>query len=271
MACSSVNLIPGPQGASGTNGAAGTNGDNAWTTTTANFTMPAEGANVTVNVADSDMLTSGDTVYVQGAGYMSVQSVPSTTQVVLQNLENTANLAYTANVAPGTVIASGAKIVPGGVQGPAGSQRYALIQHQLATGTNAGDFNSGANRTVPLNTEVVDTGGDVSVAANQVTVAAGTYRCRWGVIGYQVNSFVSWLQNITAGTTLQWGSAARSAAADGVTAWSLGEYRFTVAASTVFELQARCETSNAGDGFGIASNLAGATEVYAWLELEREI
>lgn len=271
MSCATVNLIAGPQGPAGTNGTNGTNGDNAWTTTTANFTMPAEGANVTVDVTDSDMLTSGDTVYAQGAGYMSVQSIPSSTQVVLQNLESTANLAYTANVAPGTVIASGAKIVPGGVQGPGATQRYALVQHQLPTGTNAGDFNSGADRTVPLNTEVVDTGSDVSVAANQVTLAAGTYRCRWSVTGYQVNSFVSWLYNVTDGAVIQWGGAARSGAADNVAAHSLGEYRFTLALAKVLELRARCETSNAGDGFGIASNLATATEIYAWLELEKEI
>ncbi len=269
--CGTVRLVPGPKGDAGTNGTNGTNGDNAWTTTTANFTMPAEGANVTVSVTDSDFMTSGQEVVVEGGGYFEVQSVPSSTQVVLQNLASTANLAYQSNVAPGTVIASGAKVVPGGLQGPAASQRYALVQHQLATGTNAGDFNSGADRTVPLNTEVVDTGSDISVAANQVTVVAGTYRCRWGVIGYQVNSFVSWLHNVTDNAVIQWGAAARSAAADGVTAWSLGEYRFTLAAQKVLELRARCETSNAGDGFGIASNLAGATEVYAWLELEREI
>lgn len=270
MACSTIQLIPGPQGPAGTNGTNGTNGNNAYTTTTADFTMPAEGANVTVTVGNTDWMVSGQVLYVQGAGYMSVQSVPSSTSVALQNIESTSTRAYQSNVAPGTIIAGGARVAPGGIQGPTAFQFYALVQHQLPSGTNAGDFSSGDWRTVPLNTEVSDTGSDISVAANQVTCAAGTYRARWRVCGYQVNNFASRLRNFTLGTTIAVGSNATCGAADTVAGYSIGESRFTLSASTVVELQAQCQITNLGDGFGIANSF-GEPEVYASLELQKEI
>lgn len=268
--CGTIRTLPGPPGAAGANGAAGAAGDNSWTTLSAAMTMPAEGADVTASVADSDMFTSGQTVYVQGAGFMEVQSVPSSVQVVLRNLENTANNAYLANVVAGTVIASGNKIVAGGVQGPGGVLRYALYQHQLASGTDAGTFTSGSWQTVPLTTEVVDTGNDGAIAANAVTLTAGTYRARWRSVGFQVGRFQSRLLNVTSAAVIGYGTDVISAAADGAQLFSPGEARFTVTAGQVVRIEAQCQTTNAGDGFGQANSFGG-TEVYASLELMKEI
>jgi hypothetical protein len=144
-----------------------------------------------------------------------------------------------------------------------------LFQHQLASGNSAGDFNSGAWQTVPLNTEVVDTAADASIAANIVTLAAGTYRAWWRVCGFQVANFQSRLYNVDTASLIAYGSNASSAAADSVANYSFGEARFTLAVQTQVRLEAWCQTTNAGDGFGVANSFGG-TEVYASLELERE-
>lgn len=264
-----IRLVPGPRGARGSDANNGADGASSFTALTAAMTMPAELANVTVSVADATGFASGETVYVQGAGYMEVQSIPSSIQMVLKNLESAASRAYAGNVAPGTVIAIGNKIVAGGVQGPAGFLFYALYQHQLASGSFAGTFTTGAWRTVPLNTEVADTGGDGTLAANQVLLKSGTYRARWRSCGYQVGDFQSRLFNVDTGTTIASASNARSAVADSTPTYSIGEARFTLSADQTIRIEARCGATKITDGFG-TTNSTGDTEVWASLELQKE-
>lgn len=113
--------VPGPTGAAGSDGSNGTNGVNAYTETTGSFVMPAELANVTVDVSDSTWMTATQVVYVQNAGYMEVQSKPNSTSVILKNLEDAATSSYTDNAAPSTVIASASDVSPAGIQGPQGT------------------------------------------------------------------------------------------------------------------------------------------------------
>ena len=121
--CSGVATVevPGPTGAAGSNGTNGTNGVNAFTTLTAQFLMPAEGATVVASVANSTWAVINQLVYVQNAGWMRVTAKPSSTQLTLRNEEATATSEYTENVAPTTPIANGSQISPGGLQGPAGT------------------------------------------------------------------------------------------------------------------------------------------------------
>ena len=55
-------------GAAGATGPAGPTGENANTITLANFTVPAVGSTVTVNVADTGWIVVGQVIYVDGAG-----------------------------------------------------------------------------------------------------------------------------------------------------------------------------------------------------------
>jgi len=57
----------GPQGIQGTQGFLGNPGENAFSTTTAVFTVPPIGGNVVVTVADPDFMTIGEYVYVAGS------------------------------------------------------------------------------------------------------------------------------------------------------------------------------------------------------------
>lgn len=122
LCCDPINTqIPGVQGPAGAAGADGTDGVNAFTTLTAGFTMPAEGANVVAAVADSSWMTLGQVLFVQVAGYMQVMALPTALSVTLQNLENTASAIYPGNAAPATAIPNASKVSPGGVTGPAGA------------------------------------------------------------------------------------------------------------------------------------------------------
>jgi hypothetical protein len=380
-----VQQVAGPAGAAGAAGTNGTNGINAFTTTTSNFTVPAELATVTINVAKSDWAALSQVLYIQNAGWYRVTAIPGTTQLTVRNLEDAANDAYLENAAPATVVTSGAKVCPGGLQGPEGTgsgdllaannlsdlasvatartnlglaigtnvqafsanlstfagiapsanvqsilgaanysairtqlglviganvqawdaeldtlagatitaagfailddadaaaQRITLglqrspqdllvYEHQAATTVNGGDFTSGAWRTVPLSTEVADTGGHGSIAASVITLAAGAYRFRARVCGYQVGNFQCRLFNVDTAAIIQYGSNTTSAAADGCQEYSLIEGRFTLAVSTQLRLEAQCQTTNTGDGFGVANSFGG-TEIYSAIAFERE-
>lgn len=150
-------------------------------------------------------------------------------------------------------------------------QDILIYQHQLAAATSAGAATLGSWETVPINTEVVDTGGHGSIAANTITLATGVYRVHWRVCGYQVDTFQSRLFNVTTATISGLGSNARSAAADTCMGVSVGESRITITAATEdIRIQSQCQTTNAASGFGI-SNAFGGTQVYAGIWLEREI
>lgn len=105
---------PGPQGPAGTPGADGTSGENAHSSTTGGFTVPAVAGNVTIAADHSGWMIPGQIVYVGNAGYYSVQSATGIS-ISLQNL------GYMGNAAPTTVVASGQTISPGGLAGPAGT------------------------------------------------------------------------------------------------------------------------------------------------------
>lgn len=113
--------VPGPPAEPAQDGADGADGVNAYTTLTAAFVMPAEGATVSASVGNTAWMAVGQTIYVQTAGYMSVSSITNNVTVVLLNPENTAAGTYSINAAPATNIPSGSKVAPGGIQGPSGA------------------------------------------------------------------------------------------------------------------------------------------------------
>lgn len=103
--------VPGPQGTLGTAGTNGTNGINAYTiTATSTFVVPAVNANVTVQVGSSVWMFIGQNIYIPGAGYFEVVTVPSATSVQLKYLN------YQVNTNAAAVIAIGSGVSPGGTQ-----------------------------------------------------------------------------------------------------------------------------------------------------------
>lgn len=426
-----ITPVPGPQGQPGTAGANGTNGVNAYTTTLAAFVMPAEGATVTVSVANSTWMTLNQIVAVAAGGafgYFQVIAKPSSTQATLKNIEDTAAGAYTVNSAPGTTFVIGASIAPAGIQGPAGTaaagvllaannlsdvesaaasrsnlglaigvnvqaydatlqslstlgtaadkfayttgvdtwaegsitlfgrsliddatagdaratlglvigtnvQAYdaglqslaalptvadriaystaadtwaettltgfartilddadaatmrgtlginitdnmamLLYQHQVASGSGGDAFVAGSWTTVPLNTEVVDTGNNGSIAANQITLNAGTYRFRFtalAVASSPATRLVGRLYNVTDAGVIPntYGSVGYANPPGGnFNIASNGSGRFTLASSKTIRLEAQC---TAACTFGQDAGL-GVNNIFSSLELWKE-
>ena len=103
--------VPGPEGDTGATGPAGAAGGNAYSyTTSASFVVPAINSNVTVIVNSSAWMIVGQIVFVAGAGYFQVVTVPNSISVQLKYLD------YVYNTYAGATIAIGAAISPTGAQ-----------------------------------------------------------------------------------------------------------------------------------------------------------
>lgn len=134
-------------------GGTGTPGLNAFTTTTASFTMPAVSSSVTVAVAQSTFMAVGQVLFVFGAGFFQVASVPDSTHTSLTNL------GYSGNASPTSTIATAAKVSPSGLigatgaAGAAGGPGTAGTNGRDAFTTTTSNFTQppvGSNVTVPV-------------------------------------------------------------------------------------------------------------------------
>lgn len=113
--------VPGPAGDDGADGADGADGVNAYTTTLAQFLMPAEAGTVAVQFDNTDWMVVGQILFIQTAGHMQVSSITNSNTAVMLNPENTASSLYASNAAPTTAIPAASKVSPAGIQGPAGA------------------------------------------------------------------------------------------------------------------------------------------------------
>src|SRR5437867_2216185 len=126
---------PGPTGPTGDSGAAGATGDTgptgpagdpgapgqgAFTATTADFSQPAVGSDVSVSVASTAWMAVGETLFVQSGGYYTVSAITDATTVVLNNTGDTGNTAPAATILNGSAVSAGGVAGPAGATGPAG-------------------------------------------------------------------------------------------------------------------------------------------------------
>lgn len=152
-----------------------------------------------------------------------------------------------------------------------------LYVQQQASG-DAGDFVTGGRRTVPLNIEVVDTGGHGSISGSTILLEAGTYRFNFGVVGNRVDWFAGYLWDNDNSVIIQ---NTDSVDTIGQQAFSdnggsqppqvaTGQGRFTLGAPTHIQLSAECTFTRMGDGFGKDGGLGLSRVTYSWLELIKE-
>jgi len=145
---------------------------------------------------------------------------------------------------------------------PVWTPAHAAILHvrdEKAQNTDGGTFTSGAWRTRDLNTSKTNTIGGASLAANQVTLPAGTYWCEIKVPGHNVDQHQARLYNVTGAAVLVIGtSESTSTNLVQTSSWIRG--RFTLTASSALEVRHWCITTRADTGFGYAANIT--TEIY---------
>jgi hypothetical protein len=176
---------------------------------------------------------------------------PSTTLGDIEYRSSTAN----TNTRLGIGTTGQVLSVSGGVPSwttPAGAAVYAIFNDTKSSGTNGGTFTSGAFRTRDLQTTQINDITGCSLSSNQITLAAGSYYVSAFTTAHACAANIARLQNITDSTTTILGQSAYCDAAQvGVSAI---EGKFTIAASKTFEVQHRCATTRAGEGFGVANS-----------------
>jgi hypothetical protein len=136
------------------------------------------------------------------------------------------------------------------------------VRDEKADNTDGGTFTSGAWRTRTLNTEVTNEISGASLAANQITLPAGTYEIEATAPGWNCGDHKTKLCNITDTADTIVGTTESAGAANNSNGRSLVRGRFTIAGAKVFELQHRCSTTAATTGFGQGAGF-GVVEVYA--------
>ena len=153
-----------------------------------------------------------------------------------------------------------------------GTTKVAVLWDQKTQGTDAGDFINGAWRDRTLNQEN-DPQDFVTLDSGNVffSLAAGTYQIGWNAPAYRINTHQTRLvyatnSSFTSPTYVMGSSEESPAVADESQTRSFGETILTLTETTYFKIQHQCQTSEAGNGLGHASNFAN--EVYTQVRIE---
>jgi len=134
---------------------------------------------------------------------------------------------------------------------------FMQCSHREAANTNGGTFTGGAWRTRPINTEDVDSGGNMSISSNQITLDAGTYKCHITCPCYLSRQSKARLYDTTGTADLLIGTSIYPF--DGFQGESVISGRFTIAVQSVLEVQ---HWAVANGNFGLESYADGKIEVY---------
>lgn len=143
---------------------------------------------------------------------------------------------------------------------------YVLIVDEKTSGTHGGGSTADSWETRDLNTEKHDDGNLASLASNQVTLAAGTYRFRISVPANAVNGHMARLYNVTDTAVVAYGSSERaSTGATYGTTHSVIVGQFTTDGSKAYRVEHRCQLAHY-QGFGYPVAIAGVNETYTMAE-----
>lgn len=124
------------------------------------------------------------------------------------------------------------------------------VQDEIASGTNGGSSSGGSFNTRDLSTEKHNTITGASLAANQITLPAGTYFVEAVAAFFDQTSDVNLVFRDTTGSVYVAQGVNESGAANfGGNVHLAGQ--FVITAESVFELQQYLPTTEAGTGWGL--------------------
>ena len=141
--------------------------------------------------------------------------------------------------------------------GGSGSPTF-ILEDQKSNGTNGGGMGMSWT-TRPLNTEVRDASGIVTISGGRFTPTVDCW-VEWSVPGYQVNSFKSRLYNNTDSAVVSAGTTERSAVADDIMTTSTGGG--LCLAGKEYMIETRAATANNTDGGGDSGSIGSEVETY---------
>lgn len=166
------------------------------------------------------------------------------------------------------------------ITGASSSVTAEVFDVELTSGTWAGGDAAGNlwlnNQSGTFSAENLDVGANTNVATiaadsttNQVRLSAGTWRLNAKAPAHRVTRHQAWWQNVTDASRVLLGTSEYAPnAIDATVTSSFLRGRFTIASKKTFELQHRCATTMATNGYGVEANFNA--EVYSVVELVRE-
>lgn len=201
---------------------------------------------------------SSDTASNIGAGTGLVFKQKTGANFEFRSLLQGSNITITNNANDITIAASAS-----------GVGNIVIIQDQRPSGTSGGTAATAAWTTHVLNTEVADPAGLATIAANQVSLLAGTYQVRAAIRFNGIQNGKIRLRNITDGATLAIGQSVFAPVASQTSDPSTMEGRFTIAATKTLELQYFASSTSTVVDLGNPTS-SGEVEVYADLVFLKE-
>ena len=233
-------------------------GTNALTVSTGADTFAAVAPNVTTTRQFLAQSGNGTTATIPAWGAIAQTDLPIMTGA-------TSSVAGTRGAVPVPAAGDNTKFL-GGDGTWKTVENYILIVDEKAAGVHGGTFTAGAWQTRILNTKRSDTGSNATLASNQITLTAGTYRCYISAPAYYTAPHKTRLRNISDSTTTLVGTSETTQnQGDGMQNRSFIVGSFSIASSKVFEVQHRCITTAPNTGLGVATNV-GEVEVYTMAE-----
>jgi len=242
-------------------------------TKTASYTLVAtdKGTRVVMNSAsattitvNTSLFTAGDTLVLQniGAGVCTVTAGTATV--------SSAGPLAIPQYGSGTLYFTSAGVAiyfPSAVTVAVTTPTFAIFNEEQASATAGGTFTSGSYVKRALNTTILNEITGCSISSSVITLTAGTYLVRAAAGASSVNSHQARLQDTTNATTIAYGTNGYSPT-NNTDSDSFINTKFTIAGSTNFELQHRCETTQASTGFGQPGNF-GNVNIYAQITIEK--
>lgn len=125
------------------------------------------------------------------------------------------------------------------------------VGDRRASGTSAGTSTAGSYLTRVLNAILTNTISGASLAANQITLPAGTYEIDARVPGYACGGFRAKLFNVTDGADLIIGGFGSASVSYLTADYCTVRGRFTLAATKALDVRMRCNVTRATDGLGV--------------------
>lgn len=157
--------------------------------------------------------------------------------------------------------------LPAGEGGGGLYDAYVCVQDQAAQNTGGGTFTAGDWRQRDLNTELADTAGIASLAANAITLPAGTYDVDISCPAYNVGYHQARLYDTTGAAVLLTGTSEYNGVNGDAQTRSIIRGTITLSVESTLRIDHRCSNTMSTVGFGVACNFG--TEVYTSLTFRR--
>lgn len=143
---------------------------------------------------------------------------------------------------------------------------YVSLKDIKSSGTNGGTFSNGAWQTRDLNTKDIDTDSICTLSSNQFTLPSGDFRVFASSPAYNVGYHQIRIYNTSDTATTLVGTSEYTDPSNYVQNRSFCFGDFTLASSKTLELQHRCGTSKATDGFGVGVSF-GEDLMYSFVRI----